>query len=161
MAIRNIVFISSTTSDLAPYRNAAIQVCQWLETPPIVMERLSDEQRFDLDFYRARVQEASLYLGIFAYRYGWQPPQHAGKSIVELEYEWAKAKPMPALIYLVDEKWRWPPDKMDFGDEGQKLQAFKQHLKQVETVQFFRSVKRFRRDLLRRLEKGNAGLPLR
>lgn len=154
---RLVVFIGTTSGDLSAYRHSAIQICQWLDLPPIAMERFDSAQRYDIDFCRARLLEADLYLGIYAYRYGWQPPDFAGKSILELEYEWARQKPMPRLLYLVDEKWSWPPEQVDMGDEGQKLLAFKQTLRQQDQPRNFRSLKRFRRNLAAQLKAYKSG----
>lgn len=56
--------------------------------------------------------ECDLYIGIFAWRYGYIPP---GKdsSITELEFRAAVAADKPVLVFLLDEDTAWPRSAMD------------------------------------------------
>lgn len=56
-----------------------------------------------------------VYLGVFAWRYGYVPDDaNPNKlSITEMEYGAAEAKPMTRLTFPLKEKARWPARKKD------------------------------------------------
>ncbi len=139
------VFLSTTAVDLTEYCKTAIYVCRWIGLRVRQMAPCG-HQEFELN--HEQLVEASLYIGILAHRYGWQPPEHGGKSITQLEYELAEAFQLPILIFMIDSQLQWSPAQTDLGDEHTKLSAFKQHLIAHHPVRFFRSVEEFGRDLL-------------
>ena len=63
----------------------------------------------------ADVAASDLYIGIFAWRYGYIPsemnPEH--KSITELEYRKAIETGKSCLLFLLDKDASWPPKAMD------------------------------------------------
>lgn len=56
-----------------------------------------------------------LYVGIFAWRYGYIPEEDnpEQKSITELEYRKARSCGKTCLLFLLDEQAAWSPQWMD------------------------------------------------
>ena len=63
---------------------------------------------------RAKIEEADLFLGLYAHRYGFQPDGFDGKSITQLEYEWARERrPAPTVpAFIVDDDLPWSPSAL-------------------------------------------------
>src|SRR5688572_17463797 len=107
-----VVFVSSTSEDLRPYRVAARDAAIAAEFLPRMMEYF--EARGDHPPLRTcldKVDEADLVVAVVAYRYGWVPPdQPAGhnKSITWLECERAVARGKEVIAFPVDEGHAWP-----------------------------------------------------
>ena len=82
------------------------------------------------------VREADVYVGLFAWRYGYVPRKGNPKarSITELEYLEATKHDKPRLVFLLNEKALWSPSLMDAttgeNGEGSKIQALRDTLGQ-------------------------------
>ncbi|MBN1967323.1 MAG: DUF4062 domain-containing protein [Anaerolineae bacterium] len=146
MADHTDVFISSTSKDLTDYRKMAIHVCQRLGMPPIPMEDFGPDTANAIEVCKKKVDDAEIYLGIFAHRYGWIPDGH-DISITEMEYNWAMERGIPALIFMVDEDAPWPPKDIERGAGYEKLKRFKEKLMGKHVVRFFKDLDGFRDDL--------------
>src|SRR5262245_50181396 len=61
------------------------------------------------------VGNCDIYVGIFAWRYGFVPKEDNPdqRSISELEYLHAKANQKHCLIFLLDENFAWSPGHTD------------------------------------------------
>jgi hypothetical protein len=60
------------------------------------------------------VEDAAIFVGVYAHRYGWCPPGFNGKGITKLEYDWATAKGIPRLCFVVNKDYPWPPSQIEF-----------------------------------------------
>src|SRR5689334_6572711 len=100
------VFISSTSKDLTDYREAAMRAVSALDMHPVVMEDFNATDANAVDKCRQAVESCDILIGVYAYRYGYVPPdeQH---SITEMEYEWATAAGKPRLIFVIDPAFNW------------------------------------------------------
>ncbi|MFX0065583.1 MAG: DUF4062 domain-containing protein, partial [Candidatus Hermodarchaeota archaeon] len=130
------VFLGSTSRDLQAYRNQASDALKRLGTQVEEMEVWGAVDGEPLAVCLKKVEECDLYVGIFAYRYGYIP---AGEeySITELEYEHAKKLNKSRFCFLVDERIKWPPEHIE-GEPGQsKLRSFKAKLKEERVVDWF------------------------
>lgn len=78
------------------------------------------------------------YLGIFAWRYGFVPPQQE-RSITELELRKAEEEKKVRLIFLLAEDAPWSKPLMDTGVEGGKIEELRKNLKNDYIVEFFRN----------------------
>jgi ADP-ribose pyrophosphatase YjhB (NUDIX family) len=135
--------ISSTSLDLPAHRKAAMDAVLRAGCFPLAMEHGtatsdSDAIRFSLEL----VDQADLYVGIFAQRYGFIPdnkkenPQ--GWSVTEHEYRRAKEQGTPRLIYLAAEDHAFTEKDIDFDSEKRaKLKALKEELGTQEICAFF------------------------
>lgn len=73
------------------------------------------------------VAACDLYIGIFAWRYGYIPPGE-DRSITELEYRHAVKLGKPKLIFLLDEETLWPVSQVEQEAGGQRLRALREEL---------------------------------
>ncbi|MGA7239733.1 MAG: DUF4062 domain-containing protein [Bryobacteraceae bacterium] len=112
-----VVFISSTSKDLAAHRDAAARAARQAGFEDVRMEDF--EARSRKPPYAAcmeKVRECDVLVVIVAHRYGWVPedqPDKQAKSITWLECEemlhLAKEKPSKeVLAFVVDPDYKWP-----------------------------------------------------
>ena len=105
------VFISSTSEDLKPYRNAARDAAIGAGLVPIMMEYFVASGRPSLQECLRKVSEADVVVAIVAHRYGWVPPDQAAgdsKSITWLECEQAEREGKLVLGFLIEPGADWP-----------------------------------------------------
>src|SRR4029453_8824323 len=81
------------------------------------------------------VRKADIYVGIFAFRYGYVPPDSHGnpdkQSITELEFRQAESLKKPCLTFVVNESRAWPPmfdDARKAEDKGERINRVRQYL---------------------------------
>jgi hypothetical protein len=65
--------ISSTARDMPVHRRMVMDACLRLGFRPIMMDHLAGQDRSATDDSLAMVDEADVYLGIFAHSYGSSP----------------------------------------------------------------------------------------
>ena len=125
------IFVSSSFQDLQDYRLAAIHVLRQLGHEVVAMEDFVAASEVPLTQVLEKVERCELYVGLFAWRYGFLPhkrgvvtgddpldPKVPGAtfgstSITHYEYLHAKAKQIDCLAFLLDERVPWPPDLID------------------------------------------------
>jgi len=138
MPDRTSVFISSTARDLPEHRKQVLDACLRQTTTPIMMEHLPASGDDAIAVSLRMVDEAAIYLGIFAHRYGYVPKGH-DISITEMEYDRAKERGIPRLILLMHEDHPIKAADMELGAGATKLAALKERLKSDQVVGFFKS----------------------
>src|SRR4051812_29221032 len=84
----------------------------------VAMEYYVAEDQRPLERCLEDVRSADLYVGIFAFRYGYVPPGES-RSITELEYLYAKAAGKDCLIFLLENGASWPVDRIEFAAIGE------------------------------------------
>ncbi len=96
--------ISSTALDLPEHRKEVLDACLRQSMFPIMMEHLTAGDAAAAAASLAMVDTAAIYLGIFAYRYGYVPEADNPEriSITEMEYNRAVALGIPRLIFFMD-----------------------------------------------------------
>ncbi len=122
------VFISSTSTDLKEHREAVRDIVLALGFHPIMMEYFPAMDANAVKACMDKVDESDIYVGIFAYRYGYIP-QDSNISITEMEFKRAKARNIPCLCFLVDEDADWHGEREDEPGRS-RLIAFKKRLDQ-------------------------------
>ncbi len=139
------IYISSTFEDLRDYRAAAYHRLRQMRHDVISMEDYTAGDRRPLDKCLADVAACEIYVGIFAWRYGYIPEKdnEQRKSITELEYRKATEVGKRPLIFLLDPDANWLPRWMDFrsgeGDRGKRIEALRAELGREHSVRFFNS----------------------
>lgn len=139
------VYVSSTYSDLVDYREAVYKALRGMRNDVIAMEDYRAEGQRPLHKCLADVKSCDLYIGIFAWRYGYIPAQDnpESKSITELEYRKAFEMGKECLIFLLEAKTAWPPDAMDMvtgeGGSGARIRAFREELQKSALVDYFKT----------------------
>jgi hypothetical protein len=124
------IFVSSSFQDLQDYRLAAIRVLRQLGHEVVAMEDFVAGSELPLKQMLDKVERCELYVGLFAWRYGFVPKKGAASgddpsdpkvpeatygstSITHYEYLHAKAKKIDRLAFLLDERVPWPPHLID------------------------------------------------
>lgn len=153
MAVKISVYISSTPRDLEDYRKSITQVVLRFGLYPIVMETFSATSKNPLQLCYDKVQEADIFVGLYAHRYGYAPPEDLSiqmedgeiitgdntTSIIEWEYQWALERNIPMLLFMVDDDVHWPGSMIEDRPGLDKLRAFKRMLLSRHVVGFFTS----------------------
>jgi hypothetical protein len=134
------IYVSSTYSDLQEFRQRVYRALRQLGHDVIAMEDYVATDERPVRKCLADVGRCDLYLGIFAWRYGYIPPEYnpEGKSITELELTHARKEGIPSLVFLHDEAAPWPPVRMDHGDAAARIRSLRETLCCELTVSFFR-----------------------
>lgn len=138
------VYISSTYEDLKDYRQAVADVLRNCGYNVDAMEKYPARDDRPKVASEANVSKCDIYIGIFAWRYGYVPYKDnlEGKSITELEYLAAERTQRPRLIFLLADDAPWPSSLRDAEqqeDEGKRIRDLRNRLKTERWVAFFKS----------------------
>ena len=137
------VFLSSTVVDLKAHRKAIARLLRQMGHDVLAMEEHVASDNRPLDICLRYVEEADVYVGIFAWRYGYCPETetHQNRSITEIEYRHARDKGKPCLIFLSEPSVQWPPihidGVIDEGRGGRKIANLRSTLMKEHLVGFF------------------------
>lgn len=135
---RKTVMVSSTALDLPQHRKEVMDACLRQGMFPIMMEHLPASDIDAVTESLRMVNEADIYLGIFAYRHGYVP-KGSSISLTEIEYNHAVERGIPRLIFLIDKTQPIHIDDVELGEGSIKLEAFKERLVTEQVVNFFNS----------------------
>src|SRR5579862_5414472 len=159
MTQRINVFISSTSRDLSKYRAKVKEAVLRAGAFPIAMEEFTATERNALQLCYDEVQNADVFIGIYAYRYGYAPGRDSTYTIssgetrsgdgetgiTHLEYLWATERKLPMLLYIVSdndeegEELAWPISHIDEEPDKSRLKQFKKLILDKHVVGFFYS----------------------
>lgn len=128
------IYISSTYKDLADYREQVRVTVRREGHEAVAMEYYGARGEYPLDRCLRDVKQCDLYIGIFAWRYGFIPPKH-DRSITELEYRKAVETKKECLIFLLSEDAPWPRIKQD--KDLSRIEQLRAELSEKHTVVFF------------------------
>ena len=103
--VADSVFVSSTSTDLKPHRQAVRDVIKNLRRRFIGMEEFAPTAQAPVDLIRRKVNEGQVYLGILGMRYGYVDPG-TGLSMTELEYRQAIASDKTICMFIMDQNAR-------------------------------------------------------
>ena len=121
------IFISSTSIDLPEHRQKVIDACIQLGLMPDGMEHWPAADAKALKFCLDKVNQADVFVGIYAHRYGWIPPGES-KSITELEYDRAVERGIPRYLFVMGKKHPILAEDVETGSGAEALRAFKQRI---------------------------------
>lgn len=160
--MKKTIFISSTYNDLKQHRKALWELLEDYKVHINGMEQFGARKDTPLETCLKEVKRSDIYVGIIAHRLG-SIESSSGKSYTQLEYEKAIELDKEILIYLIDEKNALVnTEHIDFGAAHDKLENFKQLLKEKHTIDTFKDPKDLKRklgnrlnDLLKRKEREN------
>ncbi|MCP5103273.1 MAG: protein kinase, partial [bacterium] len=131
-------YISSTYVDLKKEREAAAQAVRRLGHQAIAMEDYVASDRRPADKCLHDVKRCDVYVGIFAWRYGYILDGY-DKSITHLEHETAQKAGIPCLIFLTDNKATWPVEFVTTGEERKRIDQLRNELLKEYNVSFFKN----------------------
>jgi len=133
-------YLSSTFKDLAVHRDRAYRALRSLNFDVIAMEDYVAADERPVDRCLSDVASADLYVGLFAFRYGYVPdadnPER--RSITELEYLKAVESGVPRLIFIVPEHAKWEVQFLDAltgeGDRGERISILRKTVSKERLV---------------------------
>lgn len=116
------VFISSTYSDLIEERRKILDILLMADCIPAGMEAFvaTDVEQFEV--IKKVIDLCDYYVLIIGKRYG-SVNALTGLSYTEMEYEYAKQKQIPVLVFAINESINLSDDKME--NEKDKIEALK------------------------------------
>ena len=136
---RRKVMISSTALDLPDHRRGLRDGCERAGFEPKMMETLPALAADAIEASLNLVDEAEVYVGVFAWRYGYVPDGH-DISITEMEYDRAINLKKPILIFLSHEDHPLTARDVETGPGAAKLKALKDRISKSAFCVFFKSV---------------------
>lgn len=110
------VFISSTSLDLKTARRKVAQALRKAGHEPVGMEDWGARHATPLEEALRKVAESDVFVGIYAWRYGFRPPNQ-NLSITELEYDEAGRRDIPRFAFVLRDNARWPANRRDCGED--------------------------------------------
>lgn len=119
------VFISSTYTDLIEERRKVMDVLLMADCIPAGMEAFvaTDNEQFEV--IKKVIDLCDYYVLILGMRYGSINPS-TGTSYTEMEYEYAKEKGIPVLVFAIDDAVELDENKRDSEEEKiTKLKSFR------------------------------------
>src|SRR6202171_1103581 len=122
-----VVMISSTARDLPNHRDQVMEACLRQSMFPKMMNFLPANDDTAITASLAMVDEADLYVGVFALRYGYIPSGHS-ISITEMEYDRAVQRGIPRLIFLMHDDHPVKAADVETGDGATLLKKLKDRL---------------------------------
>src|SRR6266568_6911049 len=150
---RKTVMISSTARDLPEHRKEVMDACLRQGMFPVMMEHLPASDADAIAASLKMVDEADIYLGVFAHRYGYIPAGY-NISITEMEYKRAVERKMPRLIFIMDKAHPIQIDDVEIGEDAvKKLAALKTRLQTDQVVNFFKSPADLRANVIHSLSQ--------
>jgi CheY-like chemotaxis protein len=130
------VFISSTYQDLIEYRKKAAEVVERLGQQGIRMEIFGARPDGATIVCYEEIGESDVFVGIYAYRYGYIPPNE-NSSITEMEYDYASKIKKPVFVFIINEDFPWPPKFIESDPAQSKLVIFKERIKKDSVIDTF------------------------
>jgi tetratricopeptide (TPR) repeat protein len=143
--------VSSTAKDLPEHRKQVIEACLRLGMRPLAMEHLTADPDDAASVSVRLVDEADVYVGVFAYRYGYVP-EWADLSVTEMEYDRAVERGIPCLNFFIHEDHPVKGGDVETGPGAEKLRALKDRIGTSRVVAFFRNAEDLRAHVLQSLE---------
>ncbi len=133
------IYVSATFLDLEECRRQVSLVIRKMGHDDVAMEYYVAEDQRNVDRCLADVAACDLYVGVFAWRYGWIPKKKNPKklSITELEYRKAIKERKQCLIFLQDGVAPWPPEFID--DKKKQIKKFRDAVAEKHSPGFFKS----------------------
>ena len=130
------IYLSSTYEDLKDYRRVVFDALRKSGYQVIAMEDYVATDKRPVDKCLKDVEKADIYIGLFAFRYGYVPPVHhenpKGLSITELEFRHAEDLKIPALAFIAKEDAGIPMNFVDAytgeGGKGEHIKTLRKHL---------------------------------
>ncbi len=132
------VMISSTARDLPEHRDEVKEACLRQGMLPLMMEHLPANSDDAIKASLKMVDEADLYIGIFAYRYGYIPEGYK-VSITEMEYNHAVKRGIPRLIFIIDDDHDIKGADVEKGSGAIKIEKLKERIRKAQVVNTFKS----------------------
>lgn len=122
------IFVSSTKQDLLKEREKVIQTILRKKHLVLCMETFNSVNRPPWELCMETIDQADYFILILAGKYG-SINKQTQNSFCEDEYNYAKSKQIPILVFMIDESIDLPSSKTDNGEMKKRLNKFKEKIK--------------------------------
>ena len=131
------IYVSSTFLDLKDHREQVERVIRRMGHTDVAIEYYVAEDKRPVAKCLDDVAACDVYVGIYAWRYGWIPTENnpANLSITEMEFRQAEDKHKPCLIFLLRDDAPWARSKMD--RDTTKIEALRNTASAKHTADYF------------------------
>jgi tetratricopeptide (TPR) repeat protein len=135
------VMISSTARDLPEQRQQVMDACLRQGMFPSMMEHLFASGAETTTASLKLVDDADIYVGLLAHRYGYIPMANNPEqiSITEMEYNRAVERKIPRMIFVMDKTHPVTIEDVETGESAAKLAKFRGRVQTENIVNFFKS----------------------
>ncbi len=158
--------VSSTARDLPLHRKQVEEACPRMGVfAEKMMENLTAEDANAVEVSLRLVDEADVYIGIFAQRYGFVPDYNNPDaiSVSEMEYNRAVERDIPRLIFFMHEDHDLKASDVEKGSGAEKLEALKKRIGNERVAAYFKNPEDLRAHVIQALtqlkEKQKAAAP--
>lgn len=131
------MFVSSTYTDLETERLKVIRDMLMSDFYPLGMESFPASSEEQLSFCKRMIDRSDYYVLIIGTRYGTETEN--GLSYTELEYEYAKKKGVPILVFISEDPESKPSKFLEDESKREKFEMFKQRTMSNSVVKFWRT----------------------
>lgn len=148
--------ISSTARDLPLHRKQVEEACHRMGVfAEKMMENLTAENANAVEVSLRLVEEADVYIGIFAQRYGSVPDYNNPDkiSITEMEYNRATERGIPRLIFFMHDDHHLKKSDVETGPGAEKLERLKKRIGNERVAAFFTSPEDLRAHIIQALSQ--------
>lgn len=154
MAEQLRVMISSTARDLPEHRKQIVEACLRQGMFPLRMEDLPANGDEAAKASLKMVEDADVYVGVFANHYGYIPKTNNPEqiSVTEMEYNRAVERKIERLIFVMDKTHPITVADVDI-ENASKLRQFKERVLTENIVRFFKSLDDLRAEAIHSLSK--------
>ena len=128
------VYVSSTYSDLREYRRAAIEIIVRAGLMAVTLEEFGSADAPPLAASLDAIDSSDIIVVLVAQRIG-VIVSPMGESLLELEYERARAAGKPIFCFLLDESQPWPRKSVD--DDVTQIERFREKVRSEQRVSYF------------------------
>ena len=151
------IYVSSTSEDLKMFRHEVIAAIRHLDEGRGVylvkaMEDYSSQDALPVDKCRQDVASCHVYIGLFAWRYGFIPDGF-DLSITELEYREALGRGLTVLPFVLADDVPWLPKFIDDGPKKEKLKRLRDELMKSRLCSFFTAAEGLARHVVTSIAK--------
>ncbi|MFT3802061.1 MAG: DUF4062 domain-containing protein [Burkholderiaceae bacterium] len=130
------VYLSSSFKDLETHRRAIYDALNQIQGIKVIaMEDYVARDERPLQACLNDVNACDIYVGLFAWRYGYVPPASEnpdGLSITALEFEQAGKANKPRLVFVLKDGAAWPTNMLDShvreNENGKLIHKFREQL---------------------------------
>lgn len=142
--------VSSTVLDLPEHRQMVFEACRQMRVVPNSWDENEAADVSNLRMNLDRVKSVDVFIGIYAHWYGFVPTLENPDriSISEMEFNVAKERNIPRLVFLIHEDHPVTQLQVETGEGAEKLERFKQRLKQERNVSWFRSPEELKSEVI-------------
>ncbi|HEX2620589.1 MAG TPA: DUF4062 domain-containing protein [Phototrophicaceae bacterium] len=132
------VYVSSTGTELQPYRIAVLDAIVRMGFLPIMFDPQTHHTDDLMATIQRQIDDCVLFIGIYAHQPG-NPVLGTHTPLIEAEYQYATQRNIQTLVYVVNPEIPWSAQAIARGEAGKHIEAFKHQLFSTGKTELFDS----------------------